>query len=98
MTQLKGSPPCTLGWEVSKAVRPNPSPQNKIVEFGARSKGQRGSPTGSVHRDQVGLVCPCVFFFFFNISEIVLQPPELALSRGLPPHGVYIISRNTVWL
>lgn len=68
----------------------------KVVEFGARSKGGRGSPTGSVCRDQAGLVCLCPFCFVLTIiSEIFLQPPVLALSRRAAALGVCKISKNT---
>lgn len=57
------------------------------VEFGARSQGGRGSPAGSVR--VIGLVwfvfVSLFYFIFFNISDIFLQPPVLALSRGLQP-------------
>lgn len=70
-----------------------------VVEFGARSKGGRGSPTGSVCRDQAGLVCLCPFCFVLTIiSEIFLQPPVLALSRRAAALGVCKISKNTLWL
>lgn len=43
MTQPKGSPSQLLGWEVNEAAVPKPSVRGK-VEFGARSKGRKGSP------------------------------------------------------
>lgn len=40
----KGSPPCTLGWEVDRLRHHTPLPGKKIVEFGARSEGQEAAP------------------------------------------------------
>lgn len=61
----KGLPLPHRGAGGNEAAIPNPSPRERIVVFGARSEGQRGSPTGSVRRDQVGLVCLCLFVSFF---------------------------------